>query len=70
LTNFYIFSKYQALRWGKDCDAMLWSRSCWKTVNAPTLVPDLWTAHGFFSQSGIRTKTPRRRHFDAEAPKP
>lgn len=37
---------------------------------ASTLIPNHWTTHGFFSQTGIRTTTPRRRRFDAEAPRP
>ena len=39
------------------------------SADTPSLWLDHWTAHGFFSQSGIRTTTPRRRRFDAEAQK-
>jgi len=36
--------------------------------DSPPLNLSDWTVHGFFSQSGIRTTTPRRRRFVFEAP--
>jgi chromosome segregation ATPase len=40
------------------------------SAEAQPLNPATWTVHGFFSQSGIRTQTPRRRRFANEAPTP